>query len=82
MRLNLHIPEVVRSFKLSVTLIHYALEPPELLPIILQLVNIDCDFFQTWSSNVHVTTIQLKQEGMYYTNVIDLMGIGTHIETH
>ena len=57
------------------------LEPPELSLIMLQLVNIDCNFSQTWSSNVHVTTIQLKREGMYYTNVVDLMDIGTHIET-
>ena len=50
-------------------------------PTMLPLESIGCDFFQTWTFCVHVTTIPSSQGDIFFMSVRDSMGIGTWEET-
>ena len=54
-------------------------EPLQIMP---QLENTNYDFSLTKNLSVHVETILLNQEGTFFMNVQDIMGIGTQEEIH
>ena len=69
------------GWNLSVTPIFYVQEQQELLLIMLQSVNIGCDFSQRKSLSVHVVSTLLSWGITFSMSVKDLTSIGIWEET-
>jgi len=71
---------VARSSKTLAILTHFALEPPELLPIMYQYGNIDSDSFLMKNLVVYVANIPSNQDDTFFMIARGLMNIRIHIE--
>ena len=81
MLLNLIKPKGAHSFSYLAIPIRFALVKWEQSPTMLPLESIGCDFSQTWTFRVHVTTIPLSQGDIFFMSARDSTGIGTQEET-
>ena len=75
-------PKGAYDSKYLATQICYALILQELLQIMPQLESTNYNFSLTKNLNVCAETILSNQEGTFFMNVQDIMGIGTQEEIH
>ena len=78
---NLIKPKGARGFSHLAIPIHFALAQQEQSPTMLPLESIGCNFSQTWTFRVNITTIPSSQGDIFFISVRDSMGIGTQEET-